>query len=142
MIRILRRQRYNAAGMAAALFLVLTGLQPAQATQSISCQATNGSGAGVDILLGAGPRLVPIEVTVAAGGQVWTTVDDRDGTKVVIYQTFDDGELLAIDLTDDNVLEIVATIRLIRGEEGKSFEQVGILTVAGAGAHPLSCEGP
>lgn len=142
MIRTLRRQRYTPAGLASALFLGLAGMQSAHATQSITCEATNGSGAGVDILLGAGPGVVPIGVTVVADGRTWTTFDEREGTKVVIYQNFDDGELLAIDLTDDNVLEIVASIRLIRGEEGKSFEQVGILTVAGAGAHPLACEGP
>ncbi|MEO1200733.1 MAG: hypothetical protein AAFX39_16165 [Pseudomonadota bacterium] len=135
--------RLHSVVYAVATAVVLAGVPtPASATTSISCEAVDGSGTTLDVLLGAGPRLSPIAVRFASHGSTWSTVEGEADTDIVIFQAFDDGTLLAVDVTDPNVLDVVAEIRLVRAEEMKSFAQGGTLRVVGVGTHLVSCEGP
>lgn len=114
----------------------------ASATGDISCQGVSGSDATVDLNIGSLPILSIIRATISVGGQVWSTQPGKGETEIIVGQAAEDGKLLIADFTDPNVVDIVASLRLLSAEEGGDFVRAGTLTVTGHGAHAVSCEGP
>jgi|GEM_PF-811094 len=124
---------------AAALMLVLAG--PAKATQSISCSDMKGD-SGVDILLGAGPVPNVLSVTVTLGERRLGTDPAGEGEIVSIAQAFDDGEILRIDLVDQQATKRMAAIRLILAGHDTNPLRIGTVQIEDEPPVGLSCEGP
>lgn len=120
----------------------LAATTQASATGDISCQGVSGSDATVDLNIGSLPVLNILRATISVGGQVWSTQPGKGETEIIVGQAAEDGNLLIADFTDPNVVNIIASLRLLSAEEGGDFVRAGTLTVAGHGAHAVSCEGP
>lgn len=114
---------------------------PAHATVSISC-ADMKFDSGIDIVLGAGPVPNVFSVTVSAGGREFTTEPGLPGEPVSIAQAFDDGELLRIDLVDDQATRRIAAIRLLRADHDTMPLQLGFLQIENEPPISITCEGP
>ena len=121
------------------LSLALTGA--AQATQSISCSDMKGD-SGIDILLGAGPVPNVLAVSIALGGRQLTTEPTLPGEKMALAQAYDDGEIVRIDLMDDQVTRRVAIIRLVRSAHAEMPLQLGFVEVDGEPPVGVTCLGP
>ncbi|MDZ7602022.1 MAG: hypothetical protein U1A06_11685 [Hoeflea sp.] len=119
--------------------LALTGA--AHATQSISCSDMKGD-SGVDILLGAGPVPNVLAVSIALGGRLLTTEPTMPGEKMALAQAYDDGEIVRIDLMDEQVTRRVAIIRLVRSAHAEMPLQLGFVEVDGKPPVGVTCLGP
>lgn len=126
--------------LSTALTLALAGA--AHATGDISCQGVAGSDASVDLNIGSLPVLQILNATISTGGQVWSTQPGKGETEIIVGQAAETGNMLIADFTDPNVVDIVASLRLFSAEEGGDFARAGTLTIAGHGAHAVSCVGP
>lgn len=116
----------------------------AGATETVSCSGVDGSDALIDMNVGQGlPAIQPNWVRVAADGRQWSTLgpDVESGmTPATIYQTFDDGRMMMIDLADEPVSETIIAIRILAAEEGERKLRVGYLHVLGSSLHPVLCD--
>jgi hypothetical protein len=133
----------NAMSKSAVLWAsVLSLLAPgmANATAGLECGALDGSGATVEMNL---PRLgipaMPNWVRVSADGFAGSTLAMDGATALALLQAFDDGRTFAIDLSDDQASEIVASIRVLSAEEGEDRHHIGYLHLVGRSIHPISC---
>lgn len=115
---------------------------PAHATGDISCSGVDGSDATIDLNIGSLPVLQILRATITTGGQVWSTQPGKGETEIIVGQAAATGNMLIADFTDNNIIDIVASLRLFDAEEGGDFVRAGTLTIAGNGAHAVSCEGP
>lgn len=115
---------------------------PASASQTVSCNATDGSDAIVEMNLSSGlPGDVPNWVRVSAGGNAWSTLEgDTGALPFVIHQAFDDGRSFSVDLTDTGVNGIIASLRLIVGEEDGAIVRAGYLRIPGTSIHTIVCD--
>ncbi len=128
-------------GTAAVLLgAVALPVQPAQATGSIGCQGLDGSTARVTLTLGASPVPAVLVVRLEADGQRWSTVAGEEGERLGIAQAFVTEEWLAVDLVDEGATRRIASVRVLRVEEGRRVHQYGYLQLHGVAVHPLSCE--
>lgn len=114
---------------------------PAYATGTIECSAADGSGAQAFVSIGRLPVLGVLGATLSGGGMTFSTNEAVPGaTRIVFGQGFDDGSMTRIDFTDDNINEIVASLRLVRDYDGKAGAEAGIMTIVGTGVYALTCE--
>lgn len=125
--------------LCAGLVLGAFAVQPAHATGTIACDATDGSGAAIMFGVGRLPVLAVISAFVTAEGQDWT-LDGSLGTEIAVGQGFMDDERVLVDFVDTNVEEILISVRLFRSSEGKSSAEAGVLTINGVGSYPVMCE--
>ncbi len=125
--------------LVASLGIILATSVPAWATASFTCRSDQG----VTVYLGAfnGPELVVNTVEIVAGDTHWST-RNVDAEQLVILQSFSDRQRIIVDLSDPNVENIVAKIRLFGADEGVDFVLAGTLHMPGIGAYALVCEGP
>jgi hypothetical protein len=128
----------NAARLASVLCLFVPGM--AHATAGLECAALDRSTATVEMNL---PRLgipaMPNWVRVSADGFAGSTLAMDGVTPLALLQAFDDGRTFAIDLSDDQASEIVASIRVLSAEEGEDRHYIGYLHLVGRSIHPISC---
>jgi len=119
------------------------GLLPAagRATETVSCTAADGSGALIELNLGSGlPAELPNWVRISVGEAMWSTLAlDAEATPATLYQAFDDGRLLAIDLADSSVEKVIIAIRILKAEEGEHVARAGTLHVLGRSVHAILC---
>ncbi len=115
---------------------------PAHATGDIGCSGVDGSDATVDLNIGTLPVLQILRATITTGGQVWSTQPGKGETEIIVGQAVATGNMLIADFTDNNIVDIVASLRLFDAEEGGDFVRAGTLRISGHGAHAVSCEGP
>ena len=120
------------------------GLLPAagRATETVSCTAADDSGALVEMNLGSGlPAELPNWVRVSVGEGTWSTLAlDAEATPAALYQAFDDGRLLSIDLADSPVETVIVAIRILKAAEGDRIVRAGTLRVLGRSVHPILCD--
>lgn len=126
---------------AAALVAGLTLSVPAKATVSIECSGLSSS-AAVSLLLGAGPVPNFIQVSVAVGDRLLTTVAGQPGEQVTVAQAYDDGEIVRVDLVDLQATKQVAAIRILRADDKAGPFQIGYVQVDDDLPVAISCEGP
>ncbi|MES1264940.1 MAG: hypothetical protein ABUU24_04715 [Variovorax sp.] len=87
----------------------------------------------------------PNWVRIVDGKEKWSTipaVDNDPADKWIpasIMQAFDDGQLLSIDIADEQQWEVVARVRIVSASEGGTFARVGVLHIPGRSVHPLQC---
>lgn len=111
---------------------------PASATESMLCSA-EGDAASIDVLMGNTAVIAPVRVWLNAGDKSWTTDGQPGSTKIVIGQAFQDESQLLLDVTDENITSVIASLRLVTTSEGNSFASGGTLRIVGVGAWAVSC---
>lgn len=111
---------------------------PAFATANIHCQATDGRSGEISLNVGRLNVLSVLSADVTAFGKTWSTVDDR-GTKILVGQAFQDDERMFVDFTDNNVDEILISLRTVRVSTADEFGEAGILRI-GKAVYPVLCE--
>jgi hypothetical protein len=113
---------------------------PAGATAGMDCTALDGSNASASINL---PRLsfwaTPNWVQVSAGEAQWSTVEMDGFRPAALAQSFNDDQVFAIDLSDDQAMEIVARIRVLQADEGEELAFFGYVQIPGQSVHPITC---
>ncbi len=115
---------------------------PALATETVSCSATDGSDVTIEMNLSSGmPADLPNWVRITAGETAWSTLGiDEGATPIAMYQAFNDGDLFAVDVADEPVSNVVASLRVLKGEEGGTIVRAGYLRIIGASIHPVTCD--
>lgn len=123
--------------------IVMTG--HAHATSSIECSGIN-TDADVSILIGAGPVLNALEVSVGLNDRVISTYSDTKFEHGNIVQFQANEYELNVDLIDDQAAVLLASVRIIRygGENDGSAEpfQIGYLAIDGEPVVGITCDGP
>lgn len=111
----------------------------ARATETTIC---SGDGASISLLMGAVPVVSIAKADMEAGTQRWSTQPEEGVTKVTVGQAFETSEILHVDITDDNVSEILAKLRIYKASESDFYAAGGTLWISGVGAWAVSCSGP
>ena len=114
---------------------------PALATETVSCTGADDPDVAVEMNLGQGlPADRPNWVRVTTPGGTWSTLKIDQATPVSLYQSFDDGRSLSIDLADENVESMAISIRILTAGEGDQVLRVGYLHVLGDSLQPIVCD--
>ncbi|MEM6666022.1 MAG: hypothetical protein AAF638_06420 [Pseudomonadota bacterium] len=126
--------------LGAAAVLSFLFVAPAYATGTISCVGVAGADASVDITVSS--TIVPdvLALTATIGGETFSTRAGV-GTPIAVAQDLDDGTQLRIEATDDQALERLVSVTVVRAEGKDGPVQAGILTGRISSA-PIVCEGP
>jgi hypothetical protein len=123
----------------AAAFLIFVQA-PAHATGEIICNATDGSGASINIGIGRLPVLAILNATATDGTGVWSTNATGSETPMVAGQGFMDDRQVLIDFTDPNVVQVIVSLRLFQLSGDKSYAEAGVLSFDGVSVFPVQCE--
>ena len=111
----------------------------AQATETTIC---SGDGASISLLMGATPVVSIAKADMEAGTRRWSTQKQDGVTTVSVGQAFETSEILHVDITDENVSEILAKLRVYKASESDFYAAGGTLWISGVGAWAVSCSGP
>ena len=130
----------------AAVLLSAAMALPAHATEWMDCGDPTQS-VSIRVLLGAMDVIVVNTVEIVANGAKWSTEAGGGATVITRGQAFDTADQIWIDMTDEQVNEIIARLRLFKamddgGEEDAVPVIGGILAMPGVGAWAVSCSGP
>lgn len=117
--------------------LMLTGA--AHATETTIC---SGDGASISLLMGTTPVVSIAKADMEAGTRRWSTQKEDGVTTISVGQAFETSEILHVDITDDNVSEILAKLRIYKASESDFYAAGGTLWILGVGAWAVSCSGP
>ena len=124
------------AAIAVALLATATS---ARATEITIC---SGDGASISLLMGATPVVSIAKADMEAGTKAWSTQKEDGVTPISVGQAFETSEILHVDITDDNISEILAKLRVYKASEGDFFAAGGTLWISGVGAWAVNCSGP
>ncbi len=133
---------HSLAAPAAAFAALTLSAATASATSTVDCAATDDSGVLVEMNLSDSlPVDRPDWVRIDAGAKKWSTLGAETGwMPAAILQSYDDGTLLSLDISDDQQSETVARVRILSVMEGGKYVRVGVLHILGQSVHPLSCD--
>jgi hypothetical protein len=126
-------------GAVAGLFAGVSMMTAAQATETTIC---SGDGASISLLMGAVPVVSIAKADMEAGTRRWSTQKQDGVTTIAVGQAFETSEILHVDITDDNVSEILAKLRIYKASESDFYAAGGTLWISGVGAWAVSCSGP
>jgi hypothetical protein len=128
---------------AAAILGSIAVMAPAAlATGSVHCQGLEGAPARITLTLAPLPVASVLFVRLEAEGRRWSTAPGEAAEPMTIAQAFTTGDGIAVDLADDQASRRIASLRVLRVEEGRRVHQYGYLHLHGIAVHPVSCEGP
>jgi hypothetical protein len=114
------------------------GAVPAFATGEISCG--NGKGASIDLLVGHLDVLSISRAVITVGDKVWSsTPESWPGMPITVGQAFEDDGQLLVDITDENVNEVMARLRAVKLTEGDTTVTAGVLSLKGEGVWAVDC---
>jgi hypothetical protein len=130
-----KRCRSVLAGLIAGMSMIAT----AQATETTIC---SGDGASISLLMGAVPVVSIAKADMEAGTRRWSTEKQEGVTTISVGQAFETSEILHVDLTDDNISEILAKLRVYKASESDFYAAGGTLWISGVGAWAVNCSGP
>ncbi len=129
------------AALCAALLAPFFAVHQAGATETVGCAATDGSDASIEMNVGLGvPMGRPDWVRVVADGGSWSTLESDGLTPISILQHLDDERGFSIDLTDDQVTEVLISLRTLTAKEDEQTLRVGYLHILGKSVHPVICD--
>jgi hypothetical protein len=119
---------------------------PAHATEWMDCSDPTNS-VSFRVLLGAMDVIAVNTVEIVASGAKWSTTAGDGATVITKGQAFETRDQIWIDMTDEQVDQIVARLRLFKaqddGGEGDAVPVLGgTLEMPGVGAWAMSCSGP
>ena len=154
----------------AAFLLFLATATTAGATATITCRAGNDVSAYIQIGSVAVPSVVGVTIEMGAiemdaietgngdAGNASVNGSGMDragmgdfsllstlagrGRQVVLMQSFVEDDRILLDLSDANLEEIVARLRLFMATRGDDQAIAGTLYVSGVGVFPLVCDNP
>lgn len=126
-------------GVFATVSAVLAATAPTHATGTIVCEGVNDPGVTAFVSVGRVPVLAVLRAEFTALGMVWSTFSE-DATPIIFGQGVDLADGLRIDFTNEDISEIVVTLRTVRAFEGKAGGEAGVLQIVGTGAWPVVCE--
>lgn len=126
--------------VAAALVVVLLTVAPAWATEWLIC-SNSGNTASISVLLGAMNVIAVNDIKMEVGTKQWSTTPG-EGTLITRGQAFESADQMWIDITDKDMADIVARLRLFKATEGDNYASGGTLAITGEGAWPVACDGP
>lgn len=118
---------------------VLAAATPTWATETTIC---SGDGASISLLMGATPVVSIAKADMEAGTRRWSTQKEDGVTTITVGQAFETSEILHVDITDENVSEILAKLRVYKASESDFYAAGGTLWISGVGAWAVSCSGP
>lgn len=126
-------------------FATLIFSNSAGATGTIECTGVETSDVSAFISVGRVPVLAVLGARFEAGGQVWATDGPLVGegeqvVRIVFGQGVDDRSGLRADFTDENVSEIVVSLRTVRASDDKLDAEAGVLSIAGQGVWAVTCQ--
>lgn len=133
--------------LAGGLVVALGLVAPALATETMHCAALDDSETYVEMNLGFAAVESPTWIRIGTGDEFWTSLapdlaEDPAAVAVTIAQSFSDARGLAVDVADDNVNNLLASVRIFRIEEVDTIHQYGWLQLHGRSVHPIACDGP
>ncbi|MBL8895526.1 MAG: hypothetical protein JNJ53_13045 [Rhizobiales bacterium] len=130
--------------MRGASVLAIAAAFLATATAALATETTicSGDGASISMLMGATPVVSIAKVDMEAGTKRWSTQKEDGVTPISVGQAFETSEILHVDITDDNVSEILAKLRIYKASEGDFYAAGGTLWISGVGAWAVNCSGP
>lgn len=117
--------------------ILLAMSAPAMATGALACRA--GSGESLYIQVGFVVVTSVIGVDIVSSGTHWST-HDAEAEQLAIAQAFVDDTTIRIDLTDPNMENILARVRLFAARQGDDAAVAGILDMPGNGVYAMVCE--
>ena len=121
--------------------LLATGLaaQPASATEWLVCGDAEGS-AQVSLLLGALDVMAIVGITLSEGQSEWSSQPAYgDGTPIAVGQAFADDQMILVDLVDENISTIIASLRVFKAETPDDLVYGGVLKIGEDVAVPVAC---
>ncbi len=125
--------------LVASFVLLLATSTSAWASAAITCQSSGGATVHLQAFISS--ELLVTNVEIIANGTHWST-HNVDAEQIVIMQSFSDGESIKIDLSDPNIENTIAKIRLFGADEGANVALAGTLQIPEVGVYALICEGP
>jgi hypothetical protein len=126
--------------LSAATVALLMSSGVSHATGEIICDATDGSGASINVSIGRLPVLAILSATATDGANVWSTNATGGETSIVAGQGFMDDRQVLIDFTDPNIEQVLVSLRLFQASGDKSYAEAGVLSFGGVSAFPVQCE--
>ena len=118
-----------------ASLLVLT--VPAMATGTLACRTDSGGTMYVQVGFVAVTSVVGVDIVTP--GAHWSTYN-VEAEQLAIAQAFVDDTTIRIDLTDPNMENIMARVRLFAARQGDDAAVAGILDMPGNGVYAMVCE--
>ncbi|WP_421850164.1 hypothetical protein [Oricola sp.] len=126
--------------LALSLISMVMAPRAAWATGEIFCQATDGSGASIDIGIGRVPFLAVLDATATDGHTVWSTNSTGTQIPIIFAQGFMGNRQVLADFSDPNAERIVVSLRLFQASGDKQFAEAGVLSFEGTSVFPVVCE--
>ncbi|MFZ2100438.1 MAG: hypothetical protein WAU86_07725 [Oricola sp.] len=132
------RYAFNAASAVSVACLLSSG--PVFASGQILCDATDASGASIEIAVGHLPVLAVLGATATDGVETWSTNATGDQKPMVFGQGFSGDNRIVADFTDPNVERIVVSLRLFEASGTGGYAEAGVLSFEGISAFPVQCD--
>lgn len=122
----------------ASLFLMMTFATTASATGGIFCKAVDGRSGEIYLSTGRLPILSILSAEVRAFGKIWSTEKTAEN-RIVVGQAFDDKTKLFVDFTDENIEEVLISLRTSKINTAKESGEAGVLRI-GEAVYPVQCD--
>lgn len=127
-----------AAGALSALILTASGLVEAHATGSLSCSGVDED-VSVELTLGTLPVLAVVGGRIATPSGHYAINPQGGETPIIVGQAFGDTRGISVDFTDPNIMQVLISLRTVRGEGDKQVVEAGVLTVEQTEVYAVSC---
>jgi hypothetical protein len=133
--------------LCAAAVMVLAGMAlPAHATEWMDCGDAEKT-VGVRVLLGAMDVIAVNQVEIEALGKSWSTAGSDGAVRVTTGQAFETADQIWLDVTDENMAQVIARLRLFKASDStegveNGYAVAGTLSLPGLGVWAVSCSGP
>ena len=133
--------------LSAAAVFVLSGLAlPARATEWMDCGDAEKA-VSMRMLLGAMDVIAVNTIEIEAAGKTWSTAGANGEIRITTGQAFETADQIWVDVTDENVGQIIAKLRLFKASDDtegleNSYAAAGTLSLPGLGVWAISCSGP
>jgi hypothetical protein len=121
---------------------LIAGLSMMTAVQATETTICSGDGASISLLMGAVPVVSIAKADMEAGTRRWSTQAENGVTPIAVGQAFETSEILHVDITDANISEISAKLRVYKASESDFYAAGGTLWISGVGAWAVNCSGP
>jgi hypothetical protein len=130
-----------------AAVLVLAGMAlPAHATEWMDCGDAEKT-VSIRVLLGAMDVIAVNQIEIEALGKTWSTAGTGGATRVTTGQAFETPDQIWLDVTDENMSQVIARLRLFKASDDtegieNGYAAGGTLSLPGLGVWAVSCSGP
>ncbi|MFO1130559.1 MAG: hypothetical protein U1E16_00885 [Hyphomicrobiales bacterium] len=119
---------------------------PAHATEWVDCGDAEKT-VSMRVLLGAMDVIAVNAIEIEAQGKTWSTSGANGATRIATGQAFETPDQMLIDVTDENMAQIVARLRLFKASDDtegieNGYASGGTLALPGLGVWAVSCSGP